>query len=418
MSTIVELEHTNENIIYGAPEGHDARLLVERARALMPDDKVLVHVAMDDARVETLASLIAFFAPDVAVIKLSAWDCLPYDRVSPNPEISARRVAALCGLMAWEAEAKRYPRILLTTVNAMSQRVMPRKALQRARFQAQVKGHLDRDAMNAFLTGNGYTRTDTVREAGEYAVRGGIIDVFPPGYDNPVRLDLFGDEVESIRVFDAMTQLTAEKIDAFSLLPVTEYFLNEESVARFRSGYREAFGVVRDDDPLYESVSEGRRYNGMEHWLPLFYERMETVFDYVPGAEIVADHHARQALGERGDQIRDFYRARMSLAESASVSGAVYHPLAVDSLYVSEDGVLDGAEFLSPFANSDLSEGAKKGRNFADVRALPKGDVFGALKDHIGSFEQVVLIACYSDGSLSRTKGLMEAADSGCRFGR
>jgi len=405
----VELPIEKRNIIHGAPEGQDARILVERARALMPDDKVLVHVAMDDARMETLESLIGFFAPEVAVIKLPAWDCLPYDRVSPNAEVSAKRVAALCGLMAWEGEAKRYPRILLTTVNAVSQKVMPREVLKSASFQAHVKERLDRDALTAFLTGNGYTRTDTVREAGEYAVRGGILDVFPPGFEHPVRLDLFGDEVESIRVFDAMTQLTAERIDGFSLLPVTEYFLNEESIARFRSGYREAFGVVRDDDPLYDAVSDGRRYNGMEHWLPLFYERMETVFDYAPDAKVIADHHAGEALVERGDQIRDFYQARKVL-EQSQVAGSQYHALAPEQLYDLGD-VLKRAAFLSPFSSESAQ--AKKGRDFADVRALPDGDVFGALKGHVGSFSQSVLIACYSDGSLSRMKGLMEAADIG-----
>ena len=410
MSTIAELEDARENVIYGAPEGQDARILVEHARAIMPKDRVLVHVAIDDARVEILEELIGFFAPEVSVVKFPAWDCLPYDRVSPNAEISATRVASLCTLLEWDSETKRYPRILLTTVNSVSQKVMPREALRAARFQVKKGERIDQKAFLLFLGGNGYVRTDTVREAGEYAVRGGILDVFPPGFKDPVRLDLFGDEVESIKSFDAMTQLTAGSLHAFSLLPVTEYFLDEQSVARFRSGYREAFGVVDDDDPLYTAVSEGRRYNGMEHWLSLFYEHMETVFDYVPGAAVMCDHHALEALGERRMQVADFYQARLSLAESSSISGAVYHPLPIDALYVDAD-VLDDPVSFSPFAHPDGLHDAKKGRDFADIRALPDGDVFDALKGYIGSFQQSVLIACYSEGSLSRVKGLMEASD-------
>lgn len=101
-------------VIYGAPEGHDARILAEKARALMPEDRVLLHIALDDMRAATLADLLAFFAPDVRVIIFPAWDCLPYDRVSPNSDIVARRVAALTKLLAWDREQERYPRILIT----------------------------------------------------------------------------------------------------------------------------------------------------------------------------------------------------------------------------------------------------------------------------------------------------------------
>ncbi|MBU0859573.1 MAG: transcription-repair coupling factor, partial [Alphaproteobacteria bacterium] len=192
--------------LYGMPEGQDARVLAERARDLMAADRVLVHIALDDNRTAALKDLLAFFAPDVAVCVFPAWDCLPYDRVSPNGEIVAQRVAALTTLLAWEADSKRVPRIVLTTINAATQRVSPRTVMQTAVLQAQRGGKLDVAHLQTFLHHNGYARTDTVRETGEFAIRGGIIDLFPPGYEEPLRIDLFGDEVESIRSFDPVSQ--------------------------------------------------------------------------------------------------------------------------------------------------------------------------------------------------------------------
>ncbi|HEY8191947.1 MAG TPA: transcription-repair coupling factor, partial [Alphaproteobacteria bacterium] len=262
---------------------------------------------------------------------------------------------------------------------------------------------------------------DTVREAGEYAIRGGIIDLFPPGYEEPLRIDLFGTGIESIRSFDPATQRTDKKLSAFHLFPATEFFLDEESIARFRAGYRALFGVVREDDPLYEAVSAGRRYNGMDHWLPLFFGHMDTLFSYVPDVAITADAQARQAYAERLAQVRDFYEARRTLEKAAgakkkeasdvSLSGAVYHPLPWQQLYVGDDewnSLSADAEELSPFGGE--GESARKGRDFADIRAQ-SGDVFGELLKYIKSHAgKKILIAAYSTGSRERLRSLMENA--------
>ncbi|MEM6780732.1 MAG: transcription-repair coupling factor [Pseudomonadota bacterium] len=412
--------------LYGAPEGQDARLLADKARALSKEQKVLVHIALDDTRLSTLHDLIAFFAPDIDVVTLPAWDCLPYDRVSPNAEIVAQRVHALTRLLEWQASDKFLPRIVLITVNAVLQRVTPQAALKEASFIAAKNQRLNLEYLQSFMMSNGYQRTETVREAGEYAMRGGIIDLFPPGYEKPVRLDLFGDEIEKIRTFDAMSQRSEGEIDSFSLRPVTEFFLDDDSIHRFRSGYREAFGTVNVNDPLYESISGARRYNGMEHWLPLFYDHMETVFDYISDCAITMDHHARRAHTERLEQIQDFYEARMTLnasqtqkkSKDVSLTGSVYNPLKPDALYLSEaewQGFEGSAEGLSPFKPTEVEEGAfdagaRKGRDFADIRALPDGDVFAELKAHITALSRKTMIACYSQGSMERLKGMIENA--------
>ncbi len=413
----------------GAPEGQDALALAGMARALMPDDRALVHVSLDAARMDTLAGLLAFFAPDVRVVEFPAWDCLPYDRVSPHPDIVAQRVHALTTMLGWQAEKERHPRIVLTTVNAAAQRVTPVSSLRVASFQAKPGDQLKMPDLQAFLSSGGYMRTETVREAGEYAIRGGIIDLFPPGYDDPVRIDLFGDEVETIRAFDPMTQRTLSKLDRFTLKPATEFFLDDQSVQRFRAGYRETFGVVRSDDPLYEAISQARRYNGMDHWLPLFFERLDTLFDYLPGCSVTLDQHAGEAWGERTAQIHDFYQARKTLeqatarkpgkSQDVSLSGTVYHPLPPESLYLSEAewaARIDGALTFSPFAapSEGMEDaGGRTGRDFADIRALPENDLFGEVRRHMARLQadgRKILIAAYSKGSLERLGGLLTQA--------
>ncbi|PCJ99917.1 MAG: transcription-repair coupling factor [Zetaproteobacteria bacterium] len=419
-----------QNTIYGVPEGQDARFLAEKARELMPDDRVLVHVALDDTRQYALGELLKFFAPDVRVLVLPAWDCLPYDRVSPHGDIVAARVAVLTQLMTWENEQKRYPRILLVSVNAAMQRVMPQDALREASFHAKAGMQINLDNLQLFLAQNGYIRSETVRESGDFALRGGIVDIFPAGYKMPLRLDLFGDEIETIKDFDPITQRTQKTLDSFSLQPVCEFFLDEAAIARFRSGYRAAFGVARSDDPLYESVGAGRRYNGMEHWLPLFHDHMDTVFDYVPNASVIFDPHVHEAYAERMDQVHDFFKSRQILEKSAreqekksnknNLSGSIYHPLPVDNLYIVAQEwrtLIDGARSLSGFGAPEGAEfednGARKGRDFSDIRSLPDGDVFAELKKFIAhqqSEGKKVLVAAYSDGSRTRLKGLMENA--------
>jgi transcription-repair coupling factor (superfamily II helicase) len=431
------------NILFGAPEGHDARILADMARKIMSEDRVVLHIAQDDRRMALLREMLAFFAPDVAVIELPAWDCLPYDRISPSSDIAARRVSALSQMLVWQGEARRYPRIVLTSVNAALQRVMPRETLKNAGFFAQVGQRIDVEQLQAYLVQNGYTRTDTVREAGEFAMRGGIIDLYPSGFENPVRLDLFGDEVESICFFDPLSQRSEQKIENFSLQPVTEFFLDKTSISRFRAKYLEHFGVPRDDDPLYIAVSEGRRYNGMEHWLPFFHEAMETLFDYVPNAALSFDHHGLEAAGERFEQIADFFQARHAMLQVAkhkrrerngregamAVSGALYNPVVPDLLYFSHEewgGRVSEGVTLSPFSGgmedvesvekesqaaklpSQSYPPARKARDFADIRALPDGDIFGELKRYIAALNtKTTLIAAYSEGAASRISGLL-----------
>jgi transcription-repair coupling factor (superfamily II helicase) len=214
--------------ISGAPEGHDALVLGGLVAAgTVPS---LLHVCRDDGRMARTKSALAFFHPGLEVLTLPAWDCLPYDRVSPNAEIVSRRIDTLTRL----AGGKAAPRVVLTTVNAVIQRVPPRALFADRVLRIGAGGKLPLDRLAGFLGNNGYGRTDTVREAGEFAVRGGIVDLYPSGASAPVRLDFFGDTIEGIRSFDALTQRSTGSLADIVLRPVSEVLLDDRGAVRHR----------------------------------------------------------------------------------------------------------------------------------------------------------------------------------------
>jgi transcription-repair coupling factor (superfamily II helicase) len=385
------------------------------ARAETPPTSLLV-ICRDTPRMAALARALGFFDPAVSVLELPGWDCLPYDRASPHAGVVAQRMITLARLARHKGSDR--PSVVLTTVNAALQRV-PAKDLVATQSLAVVPGQvLDLQGIVRWLELNGFARTATVREAGEYAVRGGIIDLFAPGRAEPVRLDFFGDVLESIRSFDPESQRTTDQLHALDLVPAAELQLTSETIRRFRLGYVEAFGAASPDDPLYQAVSEGRRHIGMEHWLPLFHARLDTVFDYVPGAPVVLEPLADDAARERLDQIKDYYEARRQALGQRN-AGPPYHPLSPDRLYLPEAAWrerLDTAPLvrLTPFAVPQ-GEGAqsaplidaetRQGRNFAAERAEPGRNVFEALVQHVLALQAArkrTVIALWSDGARER----------------
>ena len=388
----------------------------------------VLHVTLDENRAERLKACLAFFAPEVEVLYLPPWDCLPYDRVSPDAAVVSQRIATLHALLQQPAQGR--PRLCLTTVNALTLRVMPRKRLEHAGISFKVGDTLNEESLKAYLIRNGYLRTDTVREAGEFAWRGGLFDLYPTGQDLPLRLDLFGDTIESIRSFDPATQRTLDTHEgAVSLLPITEFSLDEESIQHFRQSYREEFGAVLGDDPLYTAVTEGRRHGGMEHWLPLFYTHLDTVFDYVPEDVCLSlEAQTEEALDARLAQIADFYAARQDMVQvDKKLKSPPYKPVRMDSLFLNRaewerlrDG-RDGVQFspyspLSRETGEGVAEGdgrghSRPGHNFAATRASVDGDLLDSVVEHIDTLKQrkvPVLLAGYTAGSRDRLVTMLQ----------
>ena len=186
-----------------------------------------------------------------------------------------------------------------------------------------------------WLESNGFSRASAVRDVGDYAQRGGILDLYAPGAPAPVRLDFFGDTLESIRAFDPETQRSDGQLRSLDLVPMSEAQLTTETIRRFRQGYAAEFGAPRRGDDLYDAISEGRRAIGVEHWLPLFYDKLDTLFDYVDDAPFVLDARAEEAAHERFALIADYYAARKIGVRGRSGQGD-YQPLKPNRLYLSE----------------------------------------------------------------------------------
>ncbi|MCS6931765.1 MAG: transcription-repair coupling factor [Acetobacteraceae bacterium] len=393
----------------GAPEGFDALLL---ARRRLETDGPILHVCRDDARMARLAEALAFFAPEAELLRFPAWDCLPYDRVSPNPEIVAERVATLTRLTEAARGGRPRGRIVLTTVNALVQRVPPRAVFEGTSLPLAKGGRIAPERLVAFLDANGYGRSATVMEPGEYALRGGIIDLWPAGEPGPVRLDLFGDEIEGLKRFDPDTQRSTEALSGLVLRPVGEVFLDPASIERFRTGWRELFGAAATEDPLYVSVSAGRRHPGMEHWAGLFHAAMETLLDYLPGASVSLDHQAEEALAARLEMIEDHYEARRAPPRGEE---APYRPAPPARLYLSRaewDAMLARGPLFrfAPFAaEGGVDAGGRPGRLYADLRAAGE-NVFAAFAEAAraaAAAGQRPVLAAWTKGSRERLANLL-----------
>lgn len=334
--------------LHSLPEGADALVL---GKIALESSNGLLHVTLDDRRMSTLASCLKFFYPKLKVIEIPAWDCLPYDRVSPNAHIASLRVEALCEIASQGLGARGLgldktlpasspqppaPYIILTTINSLLQRVPPAKLLSQMSFIAKEGDKVNRTQLIEYLIKCGYVRMATANDMGEFAVRGSIIDILPSGYECGLRLDFFGETLESIREFDSLTQISGGKRNLIKLTPASELIFDDERIEHFRTNYRELFGSVTSEDPLYEAISEGRHYAGVEHWLPLFYEEMETLFDYLPDIAISFDHLSTESRGERLAIIKDYYEARVE-ANQQKIAGSTYKPIPPQKLYLMED---------------------------------------------------------------------------------
>ncbi len=383
----------------------------------------ILHVSRDDARMAALAEMLHFVASELEVWSFPAWDCLPYDRVSPNAEIVARRLDILSRLAR-----NGTPRgIVLTTVNAILQRVPPRAALAGATLSVQTGDIVPQSRLLAYFADNGYHRAGTVRERGEFAIRGGIVDVFPPGASEPLRLDFFGEELETVRRFDAMSQRTTGTEQGFSLRPVSETPVTDAAIQRFRHGYRQLFGATIESDPLYEAISAGQRHVGMEHWLPLFHERLETLFDYLPDAAVTLDHQVDEAVAARLEVIAEYHEARADMlpasqreARSAGTTAPPYKPVPPEQMFLdaaewrgrlAARAVLSFAPFSAPTdALASIDAGGRRVQDFSAARARADVALFDSVRARLLADAGIstVLVSAHTEGSRDRLSTLLD----------
>lgn len=409
-----KLDYASKHItLDGVASGYEPFALFKIANEIGKTQPIM-FVARDGQKLDDLTRALGFIEAQMPVLQLPSWDCLPYDRVSPSSAISARRMASLADLAS--LRKKTHPAIILTTANAVMQKLPPCSVLDGEINLIAPGQNVDMDKLIHHLEHNGFERVSTVRDVGEFAVRGGILDLYSPSSEEPVRLDFFGDTLETIRAFDAATQRTIKTLKEFSLQPMSEVTLNAEVISRFRTNYIKMFGAADRNDALYDAISQGRRFSGMEHWLPLFYDKLETIFDHVGNIPVVFDHLAEEAMIERTKLVEDYYQARLD-QRNADEAANSYHPVKPNELYLTSEQVFIEAKKakhridLTPFNVPESSRytvihsNVSAGRDFVEERNSEEKNLFASVVDHIANLRAAgnkVLIAGWSEGSLDR----------------
>ncbi|MCB1517943.1 MAG: transcription-repair coupling factor [Hyphomicrobiaceae bacterium] len=410
-----------QRILAGVPEGMQPFVLAERVEQRLkqdPDAKTaIVFVARDGDRMLRVLETLRELLPGHPVLPFPAWDCLPYDRLSPNLVTTSARMTCLAALARDTTKGA----IVVTATNALLQKVVPPDAMLRMAFYARSGNVVDSEALIGWAQSNGYLRVPTVRESGEFAVRGGLIDLFPAGFDQPIRFDFFGAVLETIRTFDPETQRTTGNLPQIELLPMGEVVINEETVRTFRRNYTASFGGNTVDDPLYAAISAGQHYPGAEHWLPFFYGDLTRLAGYTGETEFLFDDQCALALEERREAINDYYQARIETGEAQTAGAVRYKPVPPAQLYDIETPLYElagesSAFQISPFvpAHAGASVEDRQGAlppSFAAERQAADTNLFEAVTARIEAAQNAkrrTVITCWSEGTRERMAQVLQ----------
>ena len=346
----------------GALEGADAYILSDIIRDSQGGH---IHIVTDDVRLSILSECLSFFAPDITIIKFPAWDSVPYDRVSPRSDLVGQRMDAFVRLAAVGDHKEPLPWVVITTVAAVIQKTPPLSMFRGMVKTLSVGENLEMEIFSSDLIDLGYVRNEQVMSTGEFAIRGSLFDIFLPGYSQPIRIDFFGNQIDSMKYFDPVTQRTQNKIKNINIKPVSEVILSKNAIENFRVEYRKLFGSVSQSDELYDFISNSRSYPGMEHWLPLFYSNLDTIFSFTPNASLSLDYNLEEAIDSRLNLISEYFESRRILDP---VSGGkksnkefmenIYHPIPPSMFFIDKNDISklisDKESFLlNPFISHD-----------------------------------------------------------------
>lgn len=380
----------------------------------------ILYIASDGVVLEQNADILQALLPQAEILRFPAWDTVPYDRVSPNVNIIARRTDTL-GKLAFAPEAKR-PRIIAASVGAILQKLPPKRIFLNSMKEIKVGESLNFNDFLHYASVNGYSRVEQVMEPGEYAVRGDILDIFPTGTTEPLRIDLFGDEVEKIRTFDVLSQRTTGEKKSYLFRAAGEVVLDDNTVKTFRSRYREAFGAAFKDDEIYEAVSNGRKYMGMENWLPFFYEEpLPPLFDYLPRAKIVVGRNADAALAAKSESIADHYVSRLEALKVKNQGEAdAYRPVAPELMFLAAkefSAIVEKRRAVTltglnlPDGGGNKDSGVLPGRDFSAAKSVNAAQVYLDLLAYFSEYGKLKrIVCCYTPGSRERLFSLISDA--------
>ena len=309
--------------LYGASSSLSVAELVKQG-------KLVIYVCSDAQHMPTVAKELGFFLNSNAeIFTFPDWECLPYDRVSPHPDIISQRLLALHTLPQLKKG------VLVIPITALMQRLAPSNYIDAHTFNLNVNDDLDTEAFRQRLVDAGYYSVEQVMSPGEFAIRGGIVDVFPSGMNSPFRLDLFDTSIETIRLFDTETQRSTDQLDHIRLLPAREFPLDEQSIERFRQAFRAAVDGDAKKSMVYREVSKGLAPTGSEFYMPLFFEQTNTLFDFIPAdSQFVLEEGVMENSETLHHEIIERY-------ENAQLNPE-WPPLEPSSLFLSPDDIYSG----------------------------------------------------------------------------
>ncbi len=391
-----------------APEGHDAKILLD---FMSHYEKPLIHVARNASRQKEFAAAVKFYSPATRTFEFPAWDCPPYTRISPHPNVVAQRIHTL-------GNASRInrlnPFIIQTTVNAIIQRLPPTFLFQNSLFSLRLGSQINTSELIQHLGLMGYRQVSSVLDSGDYALRGGIIDVFPPGYSNPYRIDFFGNQVDGIREFSTISQTTIAHHQAIDLLPISEIVLDQDSISRFRQNFRASFGGSPEDKSIYQAVSNGLKVQGIENWLSFFYDQTDLLTDYFPEAFVVFDFEADKAISDRLQLINDLFLQRSESDQGSSDFTTRYYPCPPSKNWVTYENLLKSIPaanygFVNPYPGSRHPRYIAGGGRYL----TPKEHVTTSASTRFATLVKAIakknrqanfLVACWTDGSRDRIR--------------
>jgi transcription-repair coupling factor (superfamily II helicase) len=375
----------------------------------------ILFLAPGEEQAVRMAQNLGFFFNPQNILWFPGWDCPPYQRLSPQTYLMHQRLQVLSRLTA---EEKEETLCLVATPGSLSQLLPPLSILRHSLFSLRAGEDIDRQKLLNFLQENGYDRVDLVRQAGEYAVRGSLIDCFPIGQEDSVRLDWFGDRLESIKRIEAESQRSHTPEESVILSPASEVIFTPETLNFFRQAYRVEGESSGKQASLFEAVQQGRRPFGIEQLLPLFYSECLPLWEYFKPHEVRLGANAWEGVLQWWTQVQDHYQGRCSQQgkKKREEEGRDLLLFPPERFYVSPQGIHRFLESYSPRTDPEKKEVPLPRPSFRGIR--PKGlePLMAALKKEIEKNQREgrrVLIACVSEGSRARLKKILEDYEMG-----
>ena len=391
------------------PEGSEPLLINEISEN--SNNNILI-IARDLKRYQQLKDGLEFFL-NKDILFYPQWDCVPYDRISPNKLITSKRLETLSRL----SNEKDKSRIILTTIQASCQRTLSLDEVKNKFISLKPGEVIDINNLVNFFVSNGYEKTPTVREHGEFSVRGGIIDFYSP-LNKPIRLDLFGNTIDSIKSFDLITQRSLELLKEIFVYPASEIILNDKTIENFRINFNKKFGSQKEKVKIYDSISEGISYPGMEHWLPFFYNQTGSIFDYIDKPIILLDHLYDSSLEDFLETVNDHFQSRKDYDDNKlSKVENKYFSIEPSNLYQSKEEYNKNLHSrdcirISPFKKPDaINLNGKASSKYSNIKSnRSDSSSYENLKSDILDFtkkNKKIIIACSSLGSSERVSKIL-----------